>query len=156
MDDFKMGQTHHVGQSGDSGIEQIWLWHRRFGHSSFGYLKHLLSSLFSDFSISDFQCESCILAKSHWAIYPLHKNKSDVLFSLIHSDVWGPSQKSTLSGYHRFVLFVNDCTRMTWLYLLKNKDEVFIVFYSFHTMIQTQFSAKFRVIRFENDGEYMS
>ena len=45
---------------------------------------------------------------------------------------------------------------MTWLYLLKNKDEVFIVFYSFHTMIQTQFSAKFRVIRFENDGEYMS
>ncbi|RVW70212.1 Retrovirus-related Pol polyprotein from transposon TNT 1-94 [Vitis vinifera] len=30
MDDFKMGQTHHVGQSGDSGIEQIWLWHRRF------------------------------------------------------------------------------------------------------------------------------
>ncbi|KAI5337586.1 hypothetical protein L3X38_016857 [Prunus dulcis] len=25
---------------------QIWLWHRRFGHLSFGYLKHLFSSLF--------------------------------------------------------------------------------------------------------------
>ena len=96
------------------------------------------------------------MAKSHWTIYPLHKNTSDVPFSLIHFDVWGPSPKSTLSSYRWFFLFVNDCTRMTWLYLLKNKDEVFIVFYSFHTMIQTQFSAKFRVIRFENDGEYMS
>ena len=44
---------------------------------------------------------------------------------------------------------------MTWLYLLKNKDEVFTVFCSFHTMIQTQFFAKLRV-RFDNDGEYMS
>ncbi|KAL6315103.1 hypothetical protein AAG906_035311 [Vitis piasezkii] len=43
MDDFKMGQTHHVGQLGDSEIEQIWLWHRRLSHPSFGYLKHLLS-----------------------------------------------------------------------------------------------------------------
>ena len=86
-------------QLGDSRIEQIWLWHRRLDHPSFGYLKHLLPSLFFDFSISDFQCETCILAKSQQTIYPLHKNKSDVPFSLIHSDVWGPSAKSTLSGY---------------------------------------------------------
>ena len=108
-------------QLGDSRIEQIWLWHRQLDHPSFGYLKHLLPSLFSDFSISDFQCETCILAKSHQTIYPLHKNKSDVPFSLIHFDVWGPSPKSTLSSYRWFVLFVNDCTRMTWLYLLKKK-----------------------------------
>ena len=99
MDDFKMGQTHDVGQSGNSRIEQIWLWHRRLDHLSFGYLKHLLPNLFFDFSISDFQCETYILAKSHWAIYSLHNNKSDVPFSLIHSNVWGPSPKSTISGY---------------------------------------------------------
>ena len=64
MDDFNMGQPHHVGRLGDSRIEQIWLWHRRLNHPSFGYLKHLLPSLFSNFSISDFQCETCILDKS--------------------------------------------------------------------------------------------
>ena len=105
-----MGQTHHVRQLGNSRIEQIWLWHRQLDHPSFGYLKHLLPSLFSDFSISDFQCETCILAKSHRTIYSLHNNKSDVPFSLIHYDVWGPSPKSTLSGYPWFVLFVDDCT----------------------------------------------
>ena len=140
MNDFSMGHAHHVGQSGDSRIEQIWLQHRRLDHPSFRYLKRLLPNLFYDFSISHFQCETCILAKSHLTIYHLQKNKSDVPFSLIHSDVWGPFPKSALSGYCWFVLFVDDCTRMTWIYLLKNKDEVFTTFCSFHTMIQTQFS----------------
>jgi len=31
--------------------------------------------------------------------------------------------------------FVDNCTRMTWLYLLKRKDEVFGVFQAFHAMI---------------------
>ena len=43
-----------------------------------------------------------------------------------------------------------------WLYLLTNKDEVFTVFCSFHTMTQTQFSAKLRVFSFDNGTEYMN
>ncbi|XP_042014175.1 uncharacterized protein LOC121762375 isoform X2 [Salvia splendens] len=38
------------------------LWHRRFGHSSPGYLKVLFPSLIST---STFNCETCVLAKSH-------------------------------------------------------------------------------------------
>ena len=45
---------------------------------------------------------------------------------------------------------------MMWLYLLTNKDEVFTVFCSFHTMTQTQFSAKLRVFSFDNGTEYMN
>lgn len=105
---------------------------------------------------SDFQCDTCILAKSHRASYPLSINKSNIPFALVHSDVWGPSPVSTSSGVRWFVIFVDDCTRMTWLYLLKNKDEVFEVFQSFHTMIQTQFSAKLQVLRSDNGGEYVN
>ena len=96
------------------------------------------------------------MAKSHRAIYPLHKNKSDIPFSLIHSDMWEPSQKSTLLGYRWFVLFVDDYTRMMWLYLLKNKDWAFTVFCFFYIMIQTQFYAKLRVLHSDNGGEYMN
>jgi hypothetical protein len=39
---------------------------------------------------------------------------------------------------------------------MKNKDEVFLIFQSIHAMIQTQFSAKLRVIRFDNGGEYVN
>ncbi|RVW80299.1 hypothetical protein CK203_039236 [Vitis vinifera] len=62
----------------------------------------------------------------------------------IHSDVWGPSPISIGSGVRWFVIFVDDCTHMTWLYLMKHKDEVLHVFQSFHAMIQTQFSSKLR------------
>jgi hypothetical protein len=61
---------------------------------------------------------------------------------LIHSDVWGPAPISVSSGIRWFVIFVDDYTRMTWLYLMKSKNEVARIFRSFHTMFKTQFSAK--------------
>jgi len=126
------------------------------GHPSFGYLRHVFPDLFSDVETSELNCDTCILAKSHRATYPLSMNKSDIPFALIHSNVWGPSPVSIVSGVCWFVTFVDDCTRMTWLYLLKHKDEVFKVFHSFHAMIQTQFSAQIRILRSDNGGEYVN
>jgi len=119
-------------------------------------MKHLFPELFSQVQHFDFQCETCTLAKSHRVTYPAHLNKKDTPFSLIHSDVWGPSPIHTISGFKWFVFFVNDCTRMTWLYLLKHKDEVFSVFKSFHVMVNTQFSAKIQVLRSDNGSEYVN
>ena len=119
-------------------------------------MQHLFPALFSQLKHVDFQCETCILAKSHRVSYPLRLNKRDTPFSLIHSDVWGPSPITTVFGFRWFVLFVDDCTRMTWLYLLKHKDEVFGVFKSFHAMVNTQFSAKVQVLRSDNGGEYVN
>jgi len=40
---------------------------------------------------------------------------------IVHSDVWGPSKIATIGGAHWFVTFIDDCTRMTWVALLKSK-----------------------------------
>ena len=66
---------------------EIWLWHRRLGHASFGYMKKLFPSLFANFDVSSFKCDVCELAKSHRASFPLTLNKSPVPFMIIHSDV---------------------------------------------------------------------
>jgi hypothetical protein len=137
VEDFSMGRTHHMQHSVGIKEKEIWLWHYRLGHPSFTYMKHLFPELFSQVQHFDFQCETCTLAKSHRVTYPGHLNKKDTLFSLIHSDVWGPSPIHTISGFKWFMFFVDDCTRMTWLYLLKHKDEVFSVFKSFHAMVNT-------------------
>jgi hypothetical protein len=155
MEDFSMGRTHHVS-SLSSKTQQIWLWHRRLGHPSFGYLRHVFPDLFSDVETSELNCDTCILAKSHRATYPLSINKSDTPFSLIHSDVRGPSPISIVSGVHWFVTIVDDCTRMTWLCLLKHKDEVFGVFRSFRSLIQTQISAQIQILCSDNGGEYVN
>jgi len=154
VDDFSMGRAYHVHHPVDNKERQIWMWHRRLGHPSFGYMKYLFPSLFTNKSMIDLTCDTCILAKSHRTTYPLSMNKSNIPFALVHSDVWGPSPVSTISGIRWFVIFIDDCTRMTWLYLLKNKSDVLSVFQSFHTMVQTQFSAKIQTLRSDNGGEF--
>jgi hypothetical protein len=146
VDDFSIGRAHHMYHPTDNKERQIWLWHLRLGHPSFRYMKNLFPELFSSLSVFDMKCETCILAKSHRVTYPLSMNKSDVPFSLIHSYVWGPSPVSIVSGICWFMIFIDDCTRMTWLYLLKHQNEVLSVFQSFQTMVRTQFSAKIQIL----------
>ena len=66
----------------------------------------------------------CQFSKHHRASYPISHKKSISPFDLIHSDVWGPVIDS-ISGAKWFVTFIDDCTRVTWTYLMKNKSEVF-------------------------------
>ncbi|CAL2257244.1 unnamed protein product [Prunus armeniaca] len=46
----------------------------------------------------------------------------------------GPAQIATLTGAQCFVTFIDDCTRMTWVSLLKSEGEVSLTFQQFHKM----------------------
>ena len=110
MDDCSMGMANNVKHTSINEY-QIWLWHRRLGHPSFLYLKHLFSSMFSQVNDAMIKCEICIQAKSHRASFPLSMNKSNtILFSLIHFDVWGPTPHSDGSGIKWSVTFIDNCT----------------------------------------------
>ncbi|CAL2278311.1 unnamed protein product [Prunus armeniaca] len=154
--DFSPGMANNVMHPFDNKQQQIWLWHRRLGHPSFSYMKHLIPYLFSSFKDSDFTCDTCILAKSHRVPHPLSTNKCTTPFTLIHSDVWGPLPITAPSGVRWFVTFVDDYTRMTWLYLLKNKNEMFSRFQSFHKQMKTQFNAQIQILRSNNGEEFVN
>jgi len=87
-------------------------------------------------------------------VFPLSNKQTDFPFSLIHTDVWGLVPQSTHNGKKWFINFVDNCTRITWVYLLKHKSDVCVVFRSFHHMIATQFNTYIKVIRSHNGGEY--
>ena len=46
------------------------------------------------------------------------ENKSEKL-ELVHTDVWGPAQLSSLGGSHYYVTFIDDATRKVWVYFLR-------------------------------------
>ena len=48
-----------------------------------------------------------------------------------------------------FLIVVDDATRVTWLFFMKSKSEVRQLFYSFYTMVHTQFGLKIKAIRTE-------
>ena len=136
MDDFSLGRANIV-QSRNNKIQQVMIWHQRLGHPSVSYMKHLFPSMISNLDISEFSCQTYILTKSHCVSYPTNSNKSQIPFALIHSDVWGPTSCSDNSGFRWFIIFIDNYTLMTWLYIMKHKHELFSIFRSFHAMIKT-------------------
>jgi hypothetical protein len=54
------------------------------------------------------------------------------------------------------VTFVDDFSCMTWLFLMKNRSELFSIFQIFRDMIKTQFSQKIRILHSDNAKEYTS
>ncbi|KAJ0666336.1 putative RNA-directed DNA polymerase [Helianthus annuus] len=133
-----------------SADREAWLWHRRLGHSSSGYLHRLFPDLFP--INKALNCETCFLAKSHRHTFKPNNTKVDSPFLLIHSDVWGPAKVVGGQNFRYFVTFIDDCTRMTWIYLLKNKSEVFSKFTSFCAMVKTQFKREIQILRSDNGG----
>ncbi|KAK1414103.1 hypothetical protein QVD17_29844 [Tagetes erecta] len=59
-------------------------------------------------------------------------------------------------NFRYFLLFIDDCTRMTWTYLLKNKSEVFTKFTNFYAMVKTQFKSNIQILRSDNGGEFVN
>ena len=90
----------------------------------------------------------------HAAPPPPQPYKPSQPFYVIHSDVWGPSRVRNVNGSRWFVTFIDDHTRITWVYLMKDKSEVGRIFECFPTMVQTQFQSKIRVLRSDNGREY--
>ena len=74
---------------------------------------------------------------------------------LIHSDVWTCLVVS-VSGMKYFVTFIDCHTRMTWVYLMRHKDEVFQCFQEFYAYVRNQFNVQVQVIRSDNGTEYVN
>ncbi|KAJ4700914.1 Retrovirus-related Pol polyprotein from transposon TNT 1-94 [Melia azedarach] len=135
---------------------EIMLWHFRLGHPSFPYLKMLFPSLFKDTNLELLHCEVCQLSKQSRVSYSPQSYQSTVPFSLIHSDLWGPSKISNINGAKWFITLIDDHTRISWVYLMKDKTEVRNIFKSFHSMIQTQFKTQIQILRSDNGTKYIN
>ena len=118
-----------------SNKDVIWLHHRHLGHVPFSTLKLMIPTLFKGLDIQHFHCDICEYAKHTHVSFPIRDKISSSPFFLIHSDIWGPSTIPNILGSRCFVTFIDDCTRVSWIYLLKNKYDMSHIFPIFCTMI---------------------
>ncbi|KAL0335244.1 UNVERIFIED_CONTAM: Retrovirus-related Pol polyprotein from transposon RE2 [Sesamum radiatum] len=126
-------------------------WHSRLGHPSLPTLQKILP-----IDSARLECESCELGKHHRASFPPRVEKrSSSPFTLVHSDIWGPCRFESLRGFRYFITFVDDYSRMTWVYLLKDRSQVPTIITSFYNEIYTQFSVNIRILRTDNALEFV-
>jgi transposase InsO family protein len=144
--------------SATTGINkrEIVLLHRRLGHVPFESLSKLYPEYFKGMDKGTIMCDACEMAKHTRSTYPSIGLRSSEPFILIHSDVWGPCSITSVSGFKWFVTFIDCYTRMTWIYMLKHKNEVVRCFKDFHKLVTNQFNARVQIIRTDNGTEYVN
>jgi hypothetical protein len=135
------------------------LWHRRYAHINYQalpFLKRLVEGIPELQSTHEGICKGCALGKNIKKPFPSSNNRSKEILDLIHSDVCGLMPVKYLGGSSYYVIFIDDYSRKTWLYLLKTKDEVFNKFQEFKEEIENLTNKKIKTLRTDNGGEYTS
>ncbi|KAI5328948.1 hypothetical protein L3X38_028345 [Prunus dulcis] len=137
------------------------LWHRRFGHLNMSSLKLMkeqdmvvgLPEIKEDRQV----CEGCALGKQSIEAFPREAtSRASTPLELIHSDICGPMQTVTKTGNRFFLTFIDDCTRMCWVYFLRHKSEALCVFKKFKATVELQSGYKLKQLRSDRGGEYTS
>ncbi|KAI5314779.1 hypothetical protein L3X38_043955 [Prunus dulcis] len=119
------------------------LWHRRFGHLNMSSLK-LLKEQDIVVGLPEIKevkevCEGCVLGKQSREAFPREATtRASTPLELIHSDICGPMQTVTKAENRFFLTFIDDCTRMCWVYFLRHKSEALNVFKKFKATVELQ------------------
>ncbi|RVW55367.1 Retrovirus-related Pol polyprotein from transposon TNT 1-94 [Vitis vinifera] len=114
--------------------------HGRFGHLNFNSLKMLCQGRWYK------DCQT-----------PLKKRmKAKKVLELIHTDICGLMSTPSQGNNKYFVLFIDDFTRMTWVFFMKQKSEVFSIFKKFKSFVEKQSGCYIKTLRSDRGMEYTS
>ncbi|CAJ2662467.1 unnamed protein product [Trifolium pratense] len=137
------------------------LWHKRYGHLNYRSLSDLNSKELvyglPKFKTKKSICEICVKSKHNRKpfVAEMPKRASAVL-QVIHSDICGPFEVASLGGSKYFITFVDEYSRMIWLYTLKLKSEALEVFKKFKVLIEKESEKSIKILRTDGGGEYTS
>jgi hypothetical protein len=135
------------------------IWHRRYAHINYQalpFLRRMVEGIPELKSTHEGICKGCALGKNIKKPLPNSNNRSKEILDLIHSDVCSLMPVRSLGGSLYYVIFIDEYSRKTWLYLLKTKDKVFNKFQEFKAEIENLTNRKIKTLRTDNGGEYTS
>ncbi|GKV09292.1 hypothetical protein SLEP1_g20816 [Rubroshorea leprosula] len=108
-----------------------WLWHHGYGHLNFQGLHR----------------DAFPKGKARRALKPVE---------LIHADVYGPMNTLSLNKSKYFIVFVDDFSRLTWVYFAKEKSDAFPIFKKFKALVEKQSGCSIKVMRIDQGREFVS
>jgi hypothetical protein len=127
------------------------IWHERFGHLNFRYMKQLSKQILvdglPDIHLSKGVCEGCVLGKHPQKKFDKGKSqRASAPLDMIQSDLMGPFMHPTINKVRFFLIFVDDFSHFTWIYFLRQKFEVFQHLKDFKALVEKQSRKKIKVL----------
>ncbi len=144
--------SEHVYVTNSPNNSSWSLWHRRLGHLSNNYMSKLNSKEFTNSTETE-SCEECNLSKA--TKLPHIKKTQDIIDQerkkgsrkgVIHSDLMGPMRHKSLSGSRYVLTYIDSHTDYSFIYLLKNKSEQYIMTWYTTIVTFTKFFIRFFIV----------
>ena len=161
----KLGDELHVAAEGSecSDKHKGNIWHKRLSHLNNEAVKYMWkNNMAADIEkinpkYESKVCESCAYGKITRTPSPKNEPKrASKKLELVHSDICGPMSESSHGGQRYFITFIDDFSRMTHIYFLKQKSECLGAFQLFVSYAENLTDERIKTIRSDNGTEYMS
>ena len=101
-------------------------------------------------------CEECVLGKHPRTSFSrTAEYRAKEQLRLIHIDIYRPITPKFFSVERYFISFIDDFSRKTWVYFLKEKSEVFQVFKRFKAMVEKETNMHIKYVKSNRGGELL-
>jgi len=98
------------------------VWHKRLGHYHHqGLLQMKSKKMAADFPELDDHvptCKACLFGKQKRKVFPKSGKRATCKLQLVHTDISGPQKTPSLAGNRYYAAFIDDFTRMCWIFFL--------------------------------------
>jgi len=141
--------------------DEAMMWHFQFDHLHFGGLAELVKKKMVQglptVELEKKFCEDCVLGKHLRTSFPrTTEYRAKEQLRLIHTDICEPITPESFNGKRYFISFIDDFSRKTWVYFLKEKFEVFQVFKRFKAMVEKETDMPIKYVRSDRGGKFIS
>ena len=135
------------------------MWHRKLGHLNLQTLLKMKKDPSFGISFDDMgdeikNCEVCARGKQTRLPFKASVTETENKLDLIHSDLVGPMENTSYGNAKYMLTLVDDFSRMSFLYFIRDKSQVLEKFIEFKNVMENQTGHKIKIFRTDNGGEY--
>src|SRR5579871_6871456 len=102
------------------------LWHYRLGHLGIKNIRLLSDGIVTGISVKEDSnigiCDHYLYGGQHRIPSNYQASRAMKILKLIHTDIYGPMKTTSIGNVKYFMLFIDDYSRMTAVYFLKNQS----------------------------------
>lgn len=134
-------------------------WHRRLGHinvKDLNKMRNFVESLdINDKVVEDkIDCVVCCEGKQSKLPFIHTSTRSNQILEIIHGDLCGPMEKTSIGGSRYYFILVDDFSRMSFVYFLKSKNEALKYLKEFVSMVKNRKGKLMMIFRSDQGGEF--
>lgn len=105
---------------------------------------------------TEMKCSNCIESKMFNVPFQNNRKKTTEILEIIHTDLNGPHNTTGYGGEKYFLTFIDDYSKCTRIFCIKNKSETANCFIEFVNLVENKFNKRVKKLQCDNGKEYLN